>query len=201
MTVFIANFGRENYEWPECRRRGTIATMNEADMQAFWEKGDRETYVALSVARKTAAGMEPTKMVASRWFNLITIVSESAGDIWIHRAKDEFWWTTSGQEPPTFEEKVEPIDCGERVVVCHKQCDPWKSRDRKGSPLSWEGLHPKAREFLFTEVTLQGLGDDNVRYAVALLNGDDLSEWHNRPEDQHEGRQGRSGQTIQQLAE
>lgn len=119
MTVFIANFGRENYEWPECRRRGTIATMNEVDMQALWEKGDR-TYVALSMARKTAAGIEPTKMVASRWFNLMTIVSESACDIWIHRAKDEG--------------------------------------------------------------TLQGLRADYARYAMALLDGNDLSEWLDRPE-------------------
>ena len=29
MRVFIYNFGRENYEWPICRHRGTVATMND----------------------------------------------------------------------------------------------------------------------------------------------------------------------------
>ena len=29
MRVFIANFGEGNYEWPVCKERSTIATMNE----------------------------------------------------------------------------------------------------------------------------------------------------------------------------
>lgn len=182
MRVFIANFGRENYEWPECLKRGTIATMNEVALQPLWAAGDRETFIERCMARKTAAGITPTKPVASRWFNLMTVVSESSGDTWIHRAKDEFWWTTSRSNPPTFNEKIEPIDRSDRVVVCHKPCDPWSDRNRKGNRLTWDGLHPKSREFLFTEGTLQELGDDNARYAIALVNGDDLSGWHDRPE-------------------
>lgn len=181
MKVYIANFGRENYEWPECLRRGTIATMNEVEAQAQWEADDREGYIQSRMLGKTAAGISPTRPVASRWFNLMTIISKTAGDMWIHRAKDDIWWTTSKDAPPVFEEKMEPIVRGNRVVVCHKSCDPWSNKSRTGNRLDWNALHPKAKDFLITESTLQALGDDNAEYARALINGDDLTPWHSRP--------------------
>lgn len=48
-------------------------------------------------------------------------------------------------------------------------------------PLDWNGLHPKAREFLFTEGTLQQLDEDHALYAQALIAGGDLTPWHSRP--------------------
>lgn len=178
MRVFIANFGRENYEWPVCHARGTIATMNEVSAQEYWEAGNREGYILSRMKGKTAAGITPTRPVASRWFNLMTIISESSGDIWIHREKDQLWWTTSRADPPIFERKIEPIGDRRNVVICHKPCEPWSDKNRKGNRLDWNGLHPKAREFLFTEGTLQQLGDENAAYALALINGDDLIPWH-----------------------
>ncbi|ABA04051.1 hypothetical protein Nwi_0786 [Nitrobacter winogradskyi Nb-255] len=181
MKVFIANFGRENYEWPVCQTRGTIATMNEVSAQAYWESGDREGYILSRMKGKTAAGITPTKPVASRWFNLMSIIAQSSGDIWIHREKDQFWWTTSRADPPMFEPKVEPVGDKRNVIVCHKPCNPWSDKNRNGNRLDWNGLHPKAREFLFTEGTLQQLGDDNAEYALALIEGADLSSWHSLP--------------------
>lgn len=180
MKVFIANFGRENYEWPVCYARGTIATMNEVAAQAFWEAGDREGYILSRMKGKTAAGITPTRPVASRWFNLMSIISQSSGDLWIHREKDQFWWTASRSDPPVFEPKVEPVGDKRNVIVCHKPCEPWSDKNRNGNRLDWNGLHPKAREFLFTEGTLQQLGDDNAEYAIALIDGADLSPWHSR---------------------
>ncbi len=180
MKVFIANFGRENYEWPVCYARGTIATMNEVSAQAYWEAGDREGYILSRMKGKTAAGITPTRPVASRWFNLMSIISQSSGDLWIHREKDQFWWTTSRSDPPVFEPKVEPVGDKRNVIVCHKPCEPWSDKNRNGNRLDWNGLHPKAREFLFTEGTLQQLGDDNAKYAIALIGGADLSPWHSR---------------------
>src|SRR4051812_41833996 len=107
MKVFIANFGRENYEWPECLARGTIATMNDVSVQGFWEVGDRDAYIQERMKGKTAAGIAPTKPVASRWFNLMTIISRSSGDLWVHREKDQLWWTVSRSDPPSFEPKLE----------------------------------------------------------------------------------------------
>jgi hypothetical protein len=180
LKTFIANFGRENYEWPVCLARGTVATMNEVNAQALWEAGDRESYVRERMKGKTAAGIAPTRPVASRWFNLMTIISETAGDLWIHRAQSQLWWTISRPDPPTFTPKVEPIGDKRNVIVCHKPCEPWSNSNRMGNRLEWSGLHPKAREFLATESTLGQLSEDNANYAHALINGDDLGPWHIR---------------------
>jgi hypothetical protein len=181
VKVFIANFGRGNYEWANCRARATVATMNSHDVHGFWMSGDRDRYVDHCLRHGiTAAGIKPTKPVASRWFNLMTIISESARDIWIHREKDQLWWTMSRDDPPTIMPDVDPTLKGDqRVFVCHKPCEPWSDANRAGNRLSWNGLHPKAKEFLFTEGTLQQLRDENAAYAIALINGDALSLWHN----------------------
>ena len=180
MKVFIANFGQENYEWPVCLERGTVATMNDVDAQPLWEQGKREEYILSRMQGKTAAGLSPTRPVAARWYNLMTIISETSGDVWIHRDGERLYWTTSTDAPPTFEHKVEPVGRKREVVVCHKRCRPWSDRTRNGNHLLWRSLHPKARDFLSTEATLQELSKDNAQYALALINGDDLKSWHDR---------------------
>lgn len=183
MKVFIANFGRENYAWPDCLARSTIATMNDVAVQGFWAAGDRESYIQTMVwGHKTAAGTTPTRAVASRWFNLMSTVVETSGDIWIHREKDILWWTRSQAGPATFVPFKETVGLNRDVIICHKPCDPWSNTNRWGNRLEWAGLHPKAQEFLFTEGTLQQLKPDNAEYALALIDGDDLGPWHSRPE-------------------
>ncbi len=183
MKVFIANFGRENYAWPACLARSTIATMNDVKVQGFWEAGDREGYIENRMRlHKTAAGKTPTRAVASRWFNLMSTIVESEGDIWIHREKEQLWWTTSRPDAPTYEPLKETVGEGRDVIICHKPCDPWSNKSRNGNRLEWSGLHPKAQEFLFTEGTLQQLKPGNAEYALALIDGDDLGPWHARPE-------------------
>lgn len=181
MRTFIANFGQGNYLWPACREQGTVATFEDEDMRPFWEKGDREGYIAHAIAhKKSAAGITPTKPVASRWFNLATIVSETVGDVWIHREKDELWWTVTRPDPvrTTIELSRDPARTGSRVYVMHKPAQAWSNKNKKGARLVWRALHPRAREFLFTEGTLQQLSDENAAYAHALIDGDDLSDWH-----------------------
>lgn len=179
MKVFIANFGRENYAWPDCLARSTIATMNDVSVQRFWEDGDRESYIQNRMKNdKTAAGIAPTRPVASRWFNLMTTIVESAGDVWIHREKDQLWWTTSLGEAPRFEKLREPVGNHRDVIICHKACEAWSNKNRRGNRLDWSGLHPRAREFLFTESTLQQLSLSNAEYALTLIEGGDLSPWH-----------------------
>jgi hypothetical protein len=154
--------------------------MNDVRVQGFWEAGDRESYVQERMKGKTASGISPTRPVASRWFNLMSIVSSSSGDIWIHRDKDQLWWTISRPDPPSFERKTEPVAERRDVIICHKRCERWSNANRKGNRLEWNGLHPKAREFLATESTLQQLGEDNAAYARALIDGDDLTPWHSK---------------------
>lgn len=184
MKVFIANFGQENYLWPKCFDRNTVATINNEDLQPFWERNDRQGYIARAVAHhKTARGETPTRSVASRWFSLMETVCQTAGDLWIHRAKDELWWTITLPDAVEIElaQAFNPVRDGPRIFEFHKPTDRWSDKTRKGSKLSWNGLHPKAKNFLFTEGTLQELQPDNAAYAIALVNGADLSGWHNRP--------------------
>ena len=57
--------------------------MNDVAVQGFWEIGDRESYIENRMKNdKTAAGIKPTRPVASRWFNLMTTIVESSGDVW-----------------------------------------------------------------------------------------------------------------------
>ncbi|MHC8399536.1 hypothetical protein ACYZTX_08590 [Pseudomonas sp. MDT1-17] len=180
--VFIANFGRENYEWPNCLRRSTVATMNAVETHDLWLASNREEFIQTSMkVGQTARGTAPTRGVASRWFNLMTIIAETSGDIWIHREKNELWWTESLPDAPTFELSEDPT--GEKpkpVYVCHKPCKPWSNKSLRGSRLEWNGLHPKARDFLSTEATLQQLSADYAEYVLALVQGNELSPWHER---------------------
>jgi hypothetical protein len=180
MNVYIANFGRENYEWLVCKAESSIATMNDIADQPFWEAGDKDGYVEQRMKVPTARGSYPTKGVASRWFNLMTIINESVGDIWIHREKDRLWWTVSKSEPSEYRSKIEPVEPKREVVVCYKPCEPWSCKNKNGNRLDWDGLHAKAKDFLFTESTLQRLQPANAEYAIALIAGEDLSRWHSQ---------------------
>jgi hypothetical protein len=172
MKVFIANFGRENYLWPQCLARSSVATLEGEDVHPLRKAGDREAYIALSMATKiTAAGIAPTRPVASRWFNLAGIVEATEGDLWIHREKNELWWTISrpGQPEEVLEPALNASKADHRVFVLHKPADPWTDKTRKGSRLGWPSLHPRAQEFLFTEGTMQQLSEENAAYALALV--------------------------------
>jgi hypothetical protein len=112
----------------------------------------------------------------------MTVIVESEGDIWFHREKEQLWWTMSRSGEPVFERHTEPVGHKREVVICHKPCQPWSQVSRQGNKLVWNALHPKAQEFLFTEGTLQQLRSDNAAYALALIEGADLTPWHSRPD-------------------
>jgi hypothetical protein len=185
VDTYIANFGHRNYLWPECLRRSTIATMESEDLRPFWLANDRHGYIAHAIAtKKTSAGITPTPPVASRWFNLASIVTSTEHDLWIHREKNALWWTISrpGEVEVILEPAHNPAAAGDRVYVYHKPAELWSNANRLGNRLEWPALHAKAREFLFTESTLQKLSPAYAAYAAALINGDDLRHWHDQPE-------------------
>ena len=181
MAVYVALFGEQNYEWPECLSRNTIATPNDIDDFAFWQNGDREGYIQHRMKGLTVAGKKPTRAVASRWFDLKTIVSQSVGDIWIHHDGTRVWWTRTNEEAPEFIEKIEPVGRKRHVVICHKPCDPWRNIAENGTPIYWDALHPKARDILNTPATIRQLSGENRDYVMAILRGEDLSAWHSLP--------------------
>lgn len=186
LKVYIANFGLENFEWPRCLSGGYVATMQDERVHPFWEAGDRQGYIDFCVANLTTArGVAPTRAVASRWYNLATIIVESEGDLWLHRQGDRLWWTITTSEPAsiTLGPDLKPLpNSAENVFYYRKPAQPWSNRNKLGAALKWRGLHPKAPDFLMTEATLQQLGPDYAGYALALIEGADLSNWHDRAE-------------------
>ena len=183
MRVYIANFGKGNWAWPQCLERDSIAVMDDERIHRFWLANDKEGYIreTLRVMRHSD-GSGITRPVASRWFNLNDLLMQTSDDVWIHREKEEVWWTKSSDQPPSAEivNDPNPRAGAARIYVYHKPCSQWSDRDKRGRPLSWRGLHPRAREFLFTEGTCQQLSEDHAAYANALISGHDLSSWHER---------------------
>lgn len=186
MDVYIANFGRENYEWPRCLQQSYIATMQDERLHPFWEAGDRDGYIENTQKHlKTAKGITPVKATASRWYNLGSIIMESTGDVWVHRDGDRIYWTRTKNEDGwvSLERDLKPAPWGTpEVYFYRKAAEPWSSRDQQGRPLRWNAVHPKAHDFLTTEATLQKLNPDYANYVKALIAGNDLEEWHGRPE-------------------
>jgi len=183
MQVYIANFGRNNHLWPICFAYPSVATVEDEDLRGFWLAGNRQGYIECAISsKKTAGGLTPTPSVASRWFNLAHIISNSADDLWIHREKNELWWTHTRADEVDVSGPEFDAEQGERVYILHKPTTPWSSTTRTGRLLEWKALHPKAQHFLFTEGTLQKPSPDNATYAIALINGDILDSWELREE-------------------
>lgn len=184
MDVYIANFGIGNTLWPHCLSNSMICSYEDADLWPLWKAGKFEEYIEKCLKeKKTVKGISPTKPVASRWYNIGHIVSDTEGDLWVHREKDQLWWTIS------LPEKVQvQLHDGaavgrkeDRYYVFNKPATPWRNKCKKGRSLNWRELHPKAKEFLFTEGTIQRLADSNAEYAKALIEGNDLKLWHSLP--------------------
>lgn len=183
MKAFIANFGRANHLWSRCKENSIIATIEDSDIHAYRVAGDREGYIEFAIAfKKTSKGVAPTRQVAGRWFNLVGIVSSTTDDLWIHREKDELWWTVSKNDSVlvTLEKSYDPGLDRPKVYVFQKKTNAWSNSDAQGRPLYWRALHPRAREFLFTEGTMQELSEEHADYARALVNGENLDRWHSR---------------------
>ena len=184
MNVYIANFGIGNSLWPHCRSNSIICSYEDSDLWPLWQAGKVDEYIEKCLKeKKTVKGISPTKPVASRWYNIGHIVSDTHGDLWIHREKDQLWWTMSLPEKVQVQ-KHPGASVGrkeERFYVFNKPAAPWLNKCKKGRSLNWRELHPRAREFLFTEGTIQRLADANAEYALALIEGRDLKPWHSLP--------------------
>lgn len=185
-NVYVANFGRENFEWPKCLAGSYVATMQDQRAHALWAASKREEYVEFAMSTlKTARGLPPTRPVASRWYNLGTIVAESEGDLWFHRDGNVLWWTITADGPARFDHESDPSAREgepELGVFYRKPAQPWSNRTLKGNRLEWGALHPKTHDFFVTEATLQRLGPDYAQYAIALINGDDTTPWTRQAE-------------------
>jgi hypothetical protein len=199
MNVFIANFGRGNALWEDCKARSVITTYSDQDAHVLWRARDKEAFIELCVREKTtAAGNRVTRPVASRWYNVAVVVENTDDDLWLHHAEDDLWWTTSRAEALKESlERVEMRGADEDVIVLRKPAEAWSHLDKQGRRLRWSGLHPRARDFLTLEGTVQSLSESNADYARALIDGRSLEAWHGLPEWRaKEGRAGRGAARV-----
>lgn len=184
--IYVANFGVGNRLWPRCLANSNVETFSHASALPFTSAEDKEGFIQNAMKHeRTARGIPPTRLVASRWYNVSKIFESTARDLWIHRADDDIWWTISLPQPHAISfhpsHAPEAVE-GDEVYHTSKPAKPWSRINLRGQRLSWKAAHPKARHFLATEATLQQLSDDYAAYAVAMILGDDLSSWHERPE-------------------
>jgi hypothetical protein len=185
MNVYIANFGSGNWAWPECQEKNVIAVMDDERMQQFWIAGDLERYVRESVRLlKNRDGKPLDRGTATRWYNEITLLHQTSGDLWLHSDQTKLWWTISKPDPATFDVRPEPDPSfgSQKIYVYAKPCLPWSSRDEQGRELLWAALHPRAKMFLMNQGTFQPVLNQNAEYMKALIEGADRSSWHNLPE-------------------
>ena len=192
MRVYVANFGRGNWAWPDCLARNSIAIQDDVSIFPFWEQQDRDGYIRKAQSYfRLPNGRPVPERVASRWFNLLTEFHETTNDFWVHHAGEELWWTLSTDAPPSDEiidDPSPPLSDERRIHVFHKPCLAWSNRNRNNLLLRWKRIHPKARKFLFAVSTFHALTTDNAAYARAQISGDPLSNWHERPDWLREAR-------------
>jgi hypothetical protein len=182
MRVFIANFGLKNYEWKECLARSTIAVMNHPDHHVLWKAGKFEEFIESGLRHRTYRGKTPDRNAVEGWYTDADTFRDTEGDLWIHRANRQIWWTISRPGKMDEYEKTEPKPSLRRTVVSHKPCDRWSNEDGNKRVLEGAHLHPRDLDFFQRPRTLFELKGIHRDYAIALVKGDDLSSWRSDPE-------------------
>jgi hypothetical protein len=63
------NFGTGNWAWKDCLQRSTIAVMDDVRVHPFWQRGDREGYIAEAMrVLQSKSGARPIRGVSvDRW--------------------------------------------------------------------------------------------------------------------------------------
>lgn len=184
--IYVSNFGIANKLWSDCLKHSRIETFSHISALPFLENEDKDDFVLNAMKNElTSKGVRPDKGVAARWYNVSKIFESTAGDVWLHRADDDIWWTISLPETHTvsFHASHAPeAKDGDQVFHTTKPTLPWRRHDLAGRRLSWKAAHPKARDFLATEATMQAISRPEYEtYARAMLLGNDLSTWHTKP--------------------
>lgn len=181
--VYVANFGEGNALWPKAKANSTIITIDNMSVHPFWQAGDRQGFIDTAVETTlTALGKPPSRPTAGRWYNLVTELQETEGDLWISRQGDAIWWTVSqaGELRQEVQPSNNPGRDGPEIWHIEKPCKPWSDKDQQGRPLRWNALHVKARDFLSTEATFQRIANDRgyADYVRAMVAGQSLDPWH-----------------------
>ena len=182
MRVYVANFGAGNWGWSECLRSNSMMVMDDERVHSFYLAGDRSGYIEASQRHlKSATGGKVITAVASRWYGLHDTFRQTDGDLWVHREGDDLWWTLSRDTPLRSDVKKDPqpVHGSDRICVDLKEVSGWSNFSNKGQRLLWRDLHINAKRFLTNRATFHPVLGQNAAYTKALINGENLSPWHN----------------------
>jgi len=183
--VFVKNFGDGNYMWPTALESGTITLITDAGAFQFVESDDQDgyrDYITKNVL--TAHGKVPDKGTTTGWWNNhAKFQGLTPADIIVHDDGTRLYWTRVKNGETKQRSEVDEnrfAKPGAMLVVQERPTIGWSDRDAMGRPLHIKELHPRVREILRTQMTMAKADDDNADYAKALINGEDLSSWHDR---------------------
>lgn len=171
--ILIAMTGDGNELWAHCLERSFVALGYDKPYFEAWKAGDREEFLRIeSGAAQKGANESDIRGRATTWFNRATRIAESQNDIWLHRAGNDLYWSMTTDEDPIFEEY-------DGKVMIAKPVTSWSRRNRRTVALTWNSIHPKAKDYLATQQAVFRVVDPKMKeYIHALIDGDDLDQWH-----------------------
>ncbi|MDW9585058.1 hypothetical protein GOC31_06495 [Sinorhizobium meliloti] len=171
--ILIAMTGDANELWADCLERKLVALSYDKPYFEAWRAGDREEFLRQEMkAAPKGVTESDVKGRATTWFNRATRIAESEDDIWLHRAGNDLYWATTTEADPVFEEY-------DGKVMIAKPVTPWSRRNRRTVALTWNSIHPKAKDYLTTQQAVFRVADPMMKeYIGALIDGDDLDQWH-----------------------
>lgn len=185
-TVWIKNFGDENYFWDEVKENSWVTLISDEQALKFVLKNDEEGYRAYTKANLLTNKLRtPDAGTITRWWNdHFKLVNASIDDLWLFSGGDRLYWTKLVDLPIEYKTVPDPFPRGRKdvnVTLTIRKAQNWSDRDSKGRLLMFRELHPKTRDILRTQMTMARPNEDNANYARALINGEDLSPWFERP--------------------
>ncbi|TLX17184.1 hypothetical protein [Rhizobium sp. MHM7A] len=190
MSIYVIKAGADNYFWPESRKRGIAALMLDKPYYEAWAANDPDAHLAVHIAL-AGKGRDPSSVKAesTRWFNYASKVSSSVDDIFFNIVGNDVWWARSrplhasvAGGDPVIIPHIDPAN-GQEVVAVGVQTDGWRQYTKDGVKLQLATTHKRAWDFLKKQSALAPVADEDMKlYLMTLLEGGDLSTWHNRPD-------------------
>jgi hypothetical protein len=185
--VFIKNFGDGNYMWPRAKDRAEMTLISDSVSFEYVTAGDERGYRDyVSCHLKTSRNKVPDKSTQTLWWNSHERFSSiTQDDLIVHDDGTHLYWTQIELGSTTYETEPDPHPFGREnamLTISVRPTQGWSYRNRKGHPLLLRGLHPRVREILRTQMTMATARLDYAAYAHALIAGENLSEWHERPD-------------------
>lgn len=176
--VYAIMTGNDNRLWPRCLDEDLVAMGFGTPYFDAWHSNDYGAYLALSRADAKAGVTEAEiKSQATLWFNRATALTQSTGDLWLHRDGADLYWAETVDAPPVFD----AIDNDEIMIA--KPTTKWSRRNKRTEALGWGSIHPKAKNYIVTQQAMFHVANpDMQRYFRALVDGTSLAPWHDRPD-------------------